>query len=175
MRCPLATLILASMLLLVSEGPAFADAEHDHVAAGDQSEFTGYVEGADRLEGRLLAPCCWTQTLDIHGSPASTEIRREIRRRLRAGEEPNVIEASLVARHGKKILAVPEGSPLGKLALLLLVGIVGAAFLVGRTLLRWNVEPSGVGPEQPKTNDEATGAERDDWDARLDEELGELD
>src|ERR1700690_4185349 len=70
------------------------------------------VPGAERLEGRLLAPCCWAQTLDIHGSDIATSLRREIRTRLKAGESADAIEASLVARYGEKMRAVPDRVPL---------------------------------------------------------------
>ena len=79
-----------------------ADAEHpDHVPASEAGEdLQEYVEGASRLEGRIMAPCCWNQTIDIHGSEPAYELRREIRKRLKAGESADAIEASFVQRCG---------------------------------------------------------------------------
>ena len=78
---------LAGSLLLaasLASSVALADAEHPaHVPASEAGEdLQSYVPGASRLEGRIMAPCCWNQTIDIHGSEPSYELRREIRRRL---------------------------------------------------------------------------------------------
>lgn len=64
---------------------------------------------ASELEQRLLAPCCWTQTLDVHESPLVTEMRNEIRSRLAAGEAPLAIEDSFAERHGERVRAMPRG------------------------------------------------------------------
>jgi cytochrome c-type biogenesis protein CcmH/NrfF len=62
------------------------------------------------LEGRLLAPCCNLQTLDVHASPLATELRREIHERIAAGESATRIEASLIQRYGSEMRAAPQGS-----------------------------------------------------------------
>ncbi len=83
------------------------------------------AEAATELEERLLAPCCWNQTLDIHASPLASSIRSEIRRRLEAGETVAQVEADLVARHGERIRAVPHAGfmrPVG-MGLLAVAGI----------------------------------------------------
>jgi cytochrome c-type biogenesis protein CcmH/NrfF len=165
---------LLSGLSLGLVSPAWADGpEH---ASGNFSEpdaeFDEPVEGAKRLEGRLLAPCCWDssrQTLDIHGSPIANQLRREIRGRLRTGESPEAIEADLVKRHGEKILAVPPGNPLKEigigLTVLVLLGGAGAASM----LFRWRRRSQREAPPAPERT------ERDEWDERLDRELGEVD
>ncbi|MFW5925864.1 MAG: cytochrome c-type biogenesis protein [Myxococcota bacterium] len=126
------------------------------------------------LAGRLLAPCCWSQTLDVHNSEPALELRREIRTRLGRGESAEAIEADIVARYGDRIRAVPEDSPLSAVAagMLTLVGIAGIAVLfLG---LRWrrrsaaarrdDAEP-GPAPTEPAS------PERHALDARLDAEL----
>src|SRR5881394_2020769 len=101
--------LLAGALSLLPAGASALDAEHaEHVPATEAGEdLQSYVEGAGRLEGRIMAPCCWNQTIDIHGSEAAYELRREIRKRLKAGESPDTNEPSLVTRFGPRILAVP--------------------------------------------------------------------
>ncbi|MBK6685362.1 MAG: cytochrome c-type biogenesis protein CcmH [Deltaproteobacteria bacterium] len=82
-------------------------------------------EAATELEERLLAPCCWNQTLDIHASPLASSIRSEIRRRLESGETVAQVESDLVARHGERIRAVPHAGfmrPIG-IGLLAFAGI----------------------------------------------------
>lgn len=137
----------------------------------------GYVEGEKTLEGRLLAPCCWAQTLDIHESPISTELRTEIRRRLSRGESPDVIEADMVARYGEKVRAIPEGKSLTGMGVWLsvLVGVagLGAAALVVRWVRRG---PAKTPSDLPGPSDKvAKNDKRDEWDERLDDELRDTD
>lgn len=157
---------------------AAADAEHpEHVPASQAGEdLQEYVEGASRLEGRIIAPCCWNQTIDIHGSEPSYQLRREIRRRLKAGESPEAIEASFVKRYGAKILAVPDTSPLGSLATVLAIGFgaagVGAYFM----LRRWSRvgKPLGGTPSERAAELETRAPQRDALDERLDRELSQI-
>jgi len=136
------------------------------------------VPGAERLEGRLLAPCCWAQTLDIHGSEIANSLRREIRARLKAGESGDAIEASIVARYGERIRAVPDRVPLDKMGGLGWLGVASAAGLIGLTLWRWRRRGLSEG------NDESEGKQRpakaatspaEASDERLDSELKRLD
>lgn len=161
------------LLALVALPPA-ARAEDEEPQVSSSQRMDEYVEGASRLEGRIMAPCCWMQTIDIHGSPVAEELRGEIRRRLKAGESPDAIEQSFVQRYGPKILAVPDSSPVGGLALLLAAGFgsagVGAYFM----LKRWT--RAGKAHEKPPSRDPAkpAGAARDALDERLDRELSEI-
>lgn len=169
MRTPFVPWLLAAGLVL---GPAAALADTAHTDAPPDEAFNEYVPGAARLEGRLLAPCCWDssrQTLDIHGSPIANELRREIRRRLKAGETPDAIEADLVRRYTTKILAAPPDSPVAHLGSVLSFGLVGAGGLAAVLVARWRkrTQDPKPGPKPP--------TERDQWDDRLDDELREPD
>lgn len=85
------------------------------------------VRSEQELERRLIAPCCWRETLDVHSSPLATELRAELRRRFTAGESADRIEADLVKRYGSRIQAhLPES--LGTW-LVLAVALFGAVFL----------------------------------------------
>lgn len=163
---------------------AWADAErapHEPAELDHGEELSSFVPGASRLEGRILAPCCWNQTIDIHGSEVAYELRREIRDRLRKGESADAIEASFVKRYGSKILAVPEESPLRGVALLLATlfagGGVGAVLLLRRWQRRTADKPRPGAPapsRDAKSSQEAKSA-NDALDERLDRELRELD
>jgi cytochrome c-type biogenesis protein CcmH len=168
--------LLAAALVF---SPSFARAQGDSEAPPDDpakyaEELQGYVPGASALEGRIMAPCCWTQTIDIHGSEIANDLRREIRKRLRAGETADAIQASLVERYGERILAVPPGSPLKSFATFLALGMVGAGAGSLVMLKRWRRRsggtpaPAGPGGAAPKAGDDAL-------DARLDAELRALD
>lgn len=143
-------------------------------AAGAHAEHEGV---AKQLEGRLLAPCCYLQTLDIHESESAGDLRDEIVARVAAGESAEAIEDSFVERYGERVRAVPKGSTargritlaLGALAALSLVGLVIA-------VRRW--VSGGASPESlpaaaidapSEATDEAT------LDQRLDEELRDLE
>jgi cytochrome c-type biogenesis protein CcmH len=171
----LSSLALAGALAF-APALALADGEHPaHVPANEAGEdLQSYVAGASRLEGRIMAPCCWNQTIDIHGSEPSYELRREIRRRLKAGESADAIEASFVQRYGNKILAVPDSSPLGGVATLLALAFGGAGVAGYFMLKRWS--RAGKSPAQ-KAKPGATAetpAKRDALDERLDRELSEI-
>lgn len=164
----LAALFFAGLLL----GPAPARADTEHADAPPDESFNEYVPGAAALEGKLLAPCCWDssrQTLDIHGSPIANELRREIRRRLKAGETPDAVQADLVRRYTTKILAAPPDNPLAHLGTFLSLGLVGAGGLAAVFVARWRRRS----PE-PKATEKPTTA-RDEWDERLDSELDDSD
>ncbi len=154
------------MLLVVVLGPLPSQAAEDHTAPAASATPGEYVPGANALEGRILAPCCWNQTLDIHGSEVSNQLRREIRTRLKAGESADTIEADIVSRYGEKIRAVPPSSPLASFATWLMVALgaagVGAVFMVRR----WRAAAS-----EEKRVEPPAGADADEWDARLDDEL----
>jgi len=170
--------LLAGALSLLPAGAAALDAEHaEHVPATEAGEdLQSYVEGASRLEGRIMAPCCWNQTIDIHGSEAAYELRREIRKRLKAGESPDTIEASLVQRFGPRILAVPDSSPLGSLATVLSLAFGGVGVAGYFMLKRWSrAGKLGKDAGQKKSdNDSASAAKSDALDERLDRELSEI-
>lgn len=174
--------LLLSALSVLPAAAARADEEHSDSSAVNQSgeDMDAYVEGASRLEGRIMAPCCWMQTIDIHGSPIAEELRSEIRRRLKAGETPDAIEASFVQRYGERILAVPNSSPIGGLATFLALGFgaagVGAYFMLKRwTRAGKRLTAEGT-PKAKKKSAKAAGAEpkRDELDERLDRELSEI-
>jgi cytochrome c-type biogenesis protein CcmH len=169
------------LLGALSLPPAVAVAADEEQSSTNEAgeDMDAYVEGASRLEGRIMAPCCWMQTIDIHGSPIAEELRSEIRKRLRAGESPDAIEASFVQRYGEKILAVPNSSPIGGLATFLALGFGGAGVSAYFMLKRWSRAGKAAGGKPPKAKkkaDKGSGDEpkRDSLDERLDRELSEI-
>lgn len=162
------------LLPLLASLPALARAEAQHQALEQGEDLQEYVAGATRLEGRIMAPCCWNQTIDIHGSEPAYELRREIRRRLKAGESADAIEASLVKRYGAKILAVPDTSPLSSMATVLAIGF-GAAGVGGYYMLKgWTRRGAGAKKGKAGKGGATAAPERDALDERLDRELAEL-
>jgi cytochrome c-type biogenesis protein CcmH len=125
------------------------------------------VDGELALEQRLMAPCCWVQTLDVHDSPIARELRAEIRGRLSKGEVAASIESDFVSRYGERIVAMPVGNPLAKTALVFGLAILVVGGLVVMMLRRWL--RAGRTSTQPQPADGPVV--RDQWDDRLDDEL----
>jgi len=169
MRKRLLSALCGAGLLL---GASVVRADTEHTDAPPDESFNEYVPGAAVLEGKLLAPCCWDssrQTLDIHGSPIANELRREIRRRLKAGETPDAVQADLVRRYTTKILAAPADNPVAHLGAFLSLGLVGAGGLAAVFVARWRRRS----PERKSSDSPAKS--RDEWDERLDSELEDSD
>jgi cytochrome c-type biogenesis protein CcmH len=125
------------------------------------------VPGARELEGKLIAPCCWTQTLDIHDSPIAEQLRAEISQRLKRGEQAATIEDDLAARYGEKIRAVPRGEDPRQALPVLVGGAMGIAAIwlvwLGISWLRRNkAAPPSQSPEAQQ------------WDKQLDDELEQM-
>ena len=116
---------------------------------------------ARELEGKLMAPCCWTQPVSKHYSGAADEIRRGVRQMLSEGKTQQEIIDFYVAKHGERILAMPEARGFNLLAFVL----PGAFLLLGgwgtvALVRRWNRGKSRVEPKQPAANVETGYAER---------------
>jgi cytochrome c-type biogenesis protein CcmH len=155
---------------LALPGAAHADAPKEVAPENDfGADIQGDVPGASAIEGRLMAPCCWTQTIDIHDSEISLSMRHEIRRRLRNGESPEAIQASFVQRYGPKILAVQPNSPLKGVFIGLSLVIGGAGVASVLMIGRWRKRSASAAPETKPSE------ARDQWDDKLDAELRELD
>lgn len=153
-------ILVASLVIL---GPA---------AAAQAPGTTMEVQGERAIQSRLLAPCCWNGTLDSHESPLADQIRGEIRERLRRGEAGASIEADLIHRYGDRIRAVPrDGDTRPMVPVLVAVAMAISSTLLIRFVRRRIRRADKVAPAAPS----GPGAPRDDYDARLDEELARLD
>ncbi|WP_437525374.1 cytochrome c-type biogenesis protein CcmH [Sorangium sp. So ce726] len=128
------------------------------------------VPGERALAARLLAPCCWDQTLDVHESEVARDLRREIHTRLRRGEVADAIEQDLVARYGERLRAAPSSGTLGKVALGLLLGIAVTFLGIFALLRSWRSNAAQAAPSGG-----TLAAVRDEYDDRLDDELRERD
>jgi cytochrome c-type biogenesis protein CcmH len=107
---------------------------------------------AEKIEGKLMSPCCMTNTVAVHESGASYEMRREIREMLAEGRTEAEILDFYVEKHGPQILAIPEAKGfslapyLFPLVFLLLAGGgLAVAFRKWRRTDR-DVEPTTVPP-----------------------------
>lgn len=151
------------ILLALSLVAAGDSAAGDSAAVADRPP----APGEKMLQSRLLAPCCYVQTLDVHESDSAQELRLEIRRRLYEGETVEAVEQSLVLRYGERVRAAPPSDPMRVVAPVLLVLAAVAAAGVIVVLRRWRRASAAHKP--------APASPPDAYDERLDAELKALD
>jgi cytochrome c-type biogenesis protein CcmH len=170
MRPLFASLVLA--LVLAFAGAAEAHDGRAPAASGAAAPRGSAAPGEAIVEGRLLAPCCYMQTLDVHESPLATELRLEVRQRLAAGEAPTVIEDDFAARYGERVRAVPKGrDPRGNMFAVAIGVLLATALALGLLVRRWRRTPG----DPPGPSLAVASGERDRFDDRVDELLHDLD
>lgn len=106
---------------------------------------------ARAIENLLIAPCCWRQPVSVHLSPASLQIREEIRKMLDQGMTRQGILDAYVDQYGSRILSAPPARGFNALSYLMpLVGLVLGGLAVGvyfrRHAFRDNAKPSPAPP-----------------------------
>ena len=152
----LVALMLAALLLAA---PAAASERHPTLG---------------ELENELMCPICAGETLAQSDSPAATQIKADIQRRIAAGATRSQIKDELVKEWGQRILAAPPRHGFNLLAWALpLVGIVAGAGIMGLLAWRWTrVREPEPSPQQFALNGHPLGPEEE---RRLDEELARFD
>jgi len=132
------------------------------------------------LEGSLIAPCCWSQTVDKHDSQAAEDVREQITELILKGENKQEILDYFVAQpqYGERILATPsQKTLLGKLAYWLIpVYIVFGLAIVVVSLKHLTGKKRAL-PEQKAEKPVEVGKEApvSDLDDLVERELKELD
>ena len=127
---------------------------------------------AREIEELLIAPCCFTQQVSEHQSPAASEAKRDIRARLAAGETRQQILDAYVAEYGTRVLATPPAEGLNLLLFVTpVVVLVGSIALVAFVVRRLTGRAEPADAEPPLPSPERSG----EVAARLDDELLDLD
>jgi cytochrome c-type biogenesis protein CcmH/NrfF len=87
-----------------------------------------------KVEASLMAPCCYSQTIDRHMSDAAEQMRFEVTDMAARGSSEQEILDHYKAIYGERILAVPDGAT-GRLAFAIpLVVYAGACMLMALIL-----------------------------------------
>ncbi|MDR3735567.1 MAG: cytochrome c-type biogenesis protein CcmH [Acidobacteriaceae bacterium] len=60
-------------------------------------------------ESKLMAPCCYSQTIDMHMSDVAETMREEVTQMAAGGESEQQILDHYKAIYGERILVVPDG------------------------------------------------------------------
>jgi cytochrome c-type biogenesis protein CcmH len=97
-------LIVGSAGLLLAVTVALA------AAAAPASLSPEEQQRARRLQERLVAPCCWQETVATHNSDLVRTIRGEIVDMVAAGRTDEEILSTYKQRYGARILVEPEGA-----------------------------------------------------------------
>jgi cytochrome c-type biogenesis protein CcmH len=125
---------------------------------------------AKAIEAMLIAPCCWSQQVSLHQSPASDEIKQTVRRLLADGQTQQQILDRYVAEYGDRILAEPPArgfsAALYVAPWVFLAGSIGLVVVIVRRLRA----PGTTAPP-----DVLPAAANDDESDRIDEDLRNLD
>ena len=126
------------------------------------------AEAVKQIAGKLMAPCCWSQTADVHTSDTAKEMQAQIRAALQQGYGEDQILDAFVAGYGERILAEPRASGFN-----LLVWILpGMALAAGGTIYWRYVQRARAKPElKPKR---ATSAD-ETYSQRFERELAEYE
>jgi cytochrome c-type biogenesis protein CcmF len=144
-------------------------------------EGTVHIENdAERtLFSKLRCMCggCARDLLSTCPCSAFAEPERErIRAKLRAGESAERIVEEYVAKHGQDSIVIPPNH--GVFRAIYAVPVAGAtlgAVGIARMLRRWRGKAGRTDGRSPVNGDAARDLERDAYDARLDDELKDLD
>ena len=126
-------------------------------------------ERAEVLEGRLMSPCCMTNTVAVHESGASYRMRAEIREMLAAGKTDREILDHYVAEYGPQILSIPDARGFNLTAYLFPIG-----FLMAGAAVLWFAMRRWKGPPQAATKTSFPPPDSE-YVRRLNRELRQLD
>jgi len=89
-----------------------------------------------RLCQRLMAPCCWSQTLEFHASSEADQARTALADLLRAGKSDREILDTFIGRYGERILSEPEGTKWIVLTAVPILMLLFGSIFVSRFVLR---------------------------------------
>jgi len=73
------------------------------------SPTTDQAKRIERLENKLMAPCCYSQNIHDHMSQEAAEMRDEVMEMVEAGESEQDIITYYRTKYGERILAMPDG------------------------------------------------------------------
>jgi cytochrome c-type biogenesis protein CcmH len=124
-----------------------------------------------KIEGRLMTPCCYTQTIRDHDSQVAVEMRDEVTAFVASGKSEQEIITYYRTKYGETILVVPDGLT-GQLLTTtpLLLFVASASLLV--VFIRKAVSTKGrlIALSAPV----GVAAERADLKQRIRAELGDF-
>jgi cytochrome c-type biogenesis protein CcmH len=98
---------------------------------------TTHLERTQALQSRLVAPCCWQETLDRHNSPLAFELRQEVSQMVAAGRTDREILDTFRSRYGARVLVEPEGGSWWLMNIIPAVVLFTGLLILLRILVAW--------------------------------------
>lgn len=91
-------------------------------------------ERAQKLDKQLIAPCCWTATLDEHFSDVAVDMKGQIRQMLAEGKSEDQILQFFEKKYGERVLSEPKTSGFN-----LVVWVFPFVILIVGSTILWSV------------------------------------
>jgi cytochrome c-type biogenesis protein CcmH/NrfF len=113
----------------------------------------------ERLENRVLAPCCYTEPVSRHQSEIAVKMRIEIAKWVAAGKTDREILDAYVERYGAKVLIDPRTAPAWWAPWIPWLTLITGTVLLLRFLKRWRPVPR---PSPPSQGDSVVEVDDDD-------------
>ena len=180
---------LVALVLTVAQPPP-AQAPPPVTPATDRAAPVGLPPALEQearaIERLVIAPCCWMQPVSDHQSPASDEVKQQIRVWLSAGRTRQQVLDGFVEQYGVRVLAEPPNRGFSRFLYFtpIAVFVVSALGLIV-FVRRWTGRKAGASPgadartvggsAPEESRGPARTAESADYEAKLDDELRELD
>jgi len=169
-----ATSVSVGLLLALLPAPAYAQAGMDNMHTGTiriDNDFERDVFGS------LRCTCgCAIDTLATCSCGYAEAAREEIRKEVAAGMKKEAILLAYQQANGQNMLSVPANvGALKTIYAVPLVAILGGAVGLGFTVRRWRARGVARAAASAVAEKAAPVAKRDEYDARLDDELKDLD
>lgn len=95
------------------------------------------------IEERLLAPCCYRQSIALHGSDIAEQMREEVTEMVTKGQSEEEIVEHFRSLYGDRILAVPDGMT-GKVLFYFPTAALAGALLVRILVAPRMLRPGGT-------------------------------
>ncbi len=92
---------------------------------------------AEALEQRLMAPCCWSETVAEHRSEIALQMRAEIEQMVGEDKSDREILDYYKAQYGMRILTEPEGGLFVVMNVAPVAVLVAGLILVVALIRRW--------------------------------------
>lgn len=92
---------LFTFFLLILGTPLRAALPDADLGASDKARFHHICE-------KLVAPCCWTQSVEIHSSPAADQLRLDVVGMIKEGKSDRQILDWFIKQYGERILIEPR-------------------------------------------------------------------
>jgi len=124
-----------------------------------------------KIEGRVMAPCCYTQTILDHDSQVAVDMRDEVTALVASGKSEEEIITYYRTKYGETILVVPDGVQGHLLTFLPMTGFLVATGVLC-LFIRRSVKAASIPIAQIASNE--TDTEKTALQQRIRAEVGDV-